>query len=246
MTSCSPTAPRWSEEDEQREIDALSEEERQQVFEDLFGRSIQSTVHFTVDGDDDTEEHLDQLKQALHSMSQSSPTTTSQPCNKKLDPSAYWEATRCCPRLAIEEVRPLLFLHHEAFNTTAAASRLVQYWALRKSLFSERAFSPMTIVNIQRSGGDGGALTDAEWALLRMGTFQLLPDDNHGRTVLFTHKALFAPSHHPEGHNSLLRCWFYMLTVAMQRESTQKNGLVLVCNLKVCVQKHACAVKSGP
>lgn len=58
-----------------------------------------------------------------------------------------------------------------------AAERLVKYWDLRKVVFGEKAYLPMTL--------KGGCLSETDVENLKLGFFCLLPPDKYGRTVLY-------------------------------------------------------------
>jgi hypothetical protein len=68
----------------------------------------------------------------------------------------------------------------------AAARRLIGYWRYRKSCFgADKAFLPMTI--------DGAMQDDVD--VLQKGIIHTLPDDEHGRAVLFLDRTKMCEPH---------------------------------------------------
>ena len=210
MTSTTFSAPQWSEEDERRESEELTEDQKQRIYSDLFGSRCD------VDNDDEVRIQLEtaasvRLVEEIESI----------PERKK---AAYTEAMIKCPKLISRETNLKHFLRREDCNPDAAADRIVRHWTLRKKLFGASSFHPMTLT-------EDGALDDNDIVLLKTGCLQFLPNDRQGRTVLYLNKSAYNPKKHPR--NTFLRCLFYMLSSACGQETTRRNGLVWVCNYKV-------------
>ena len=208
-TFSSVTAPSWSKEDERREEESLSPEERQQIYSDLFGEQVEAS-----ESSNACAFHTDamvKLVEAIENISNSHKIV-------------YLEAMRLNPKLVTRESQLSYFLKHENYNEKAAARRVVQYWQLRGKIFTNRAYEAMTL-----SGK--GALDSQDVNFLRAGILQFLPNDVHDRTVIFYNNSAFENCGF--ARDCLHRCLFYLLTVALERESTQRNGVVFVCNFKV-------------
>jgi hypothetical protein len=103
MTGFSFTAPQISEEDEQRERDLLSKEERQKIQNDLYGLSV--------DLKDETEEMLQSaprlMQQALMEI----------PVEEK---SEYLEALERCRDLVAKESPPLPFMRCDHYDANVS------------------------------------------------------------------------------------------------------------------------------
>jgi hypothetical protein len=113
-----------------------------------------------------------------------------------------------------------------------AAQRLVKYWEQRRLIFGEKAFLPLTI--------EQGALSPEDLALLKMGNFSLLPNDEHGRTVLYEARGEVVDQVACQSlsHLSMLRAQWYMIHLAMERESSQTHGVVIISNGRRMLPNH--------
>lgn len=84
------------------------------------------------------------------------------------------------------------------------AQRLAKYWKMRKSVFKERAFLPMMVID-----GENGCLTRNEVALIEEfgdSTTHVCPNDIHGRTIVFIdrrHEKIVWPKHNIDRDNSV-------------------------------------------
>ncbi len=54
---------------------------------------------------------------------------------------------------------------------------MIRYWDMRKVVFGEKAYLPMTL--------HGGCLSETDVENLKLGHFCILPPDNYGRAVLY-------------------------------------------------------------
>lgn len=91
--------------------------------------------------------------------------------------AAYEEAMEKAPHLVAEESPVDRFLRFKDGDPWAAAESLANYWELRKEVFEERTFMPLT-----QTGN--GALTTLHQEIIRSGVLATLPPDDRGRHVL--------------------------------------------------------------
>jgi hypothetical protein len=158
MSAFTFTAPTITPEDELEEREALTEEERNIIHEDLHGSEQEVT---------ETDEVLQNGIRLLHEALEAIPQ------EEKL---AYLEALEHVPQLVERESKPIIFLRVEKYDAWAAARRLVAYWDLRKKCFGpDRAFLPMT---------QSAAMAE-DMEVLRKGIVSISPDDKHGRPVFY-------------------------------------------------------------
>jgi hypothetical protein len=156
MSAFTFTAPTITLQDEMEEREALTEEERNIIHEDLHGSEQEAT---------ETDELLKNGMLLLHEALEAIPE------EEKI---AYLEALERAPQLVERESKGIIFLRFERYDAWAAACRLVAYWALRKKCFGpERAFLPMT---------QSAAMAE-DTEVLRKGIATISPDDKHGRPV---------------------------------------------------------------
>jgi hypothetical protein len=132
--------------------------------------------------------------------------------------TAYLEALHVAPRLVESESNAMRFVRVEHYDSRAAARRLANYWTVRKELFGEKAFLPMT-----QSGY--GALTKEDVVVLSCGEVALLPNDDQGRSVLASDRNRML-GRIEDRHLSRLRIIFYLLSTLSENESNQKEGVV--------------------
>mmetsp|Transcript_14398 Transcript_14398/g.23325 ORF Transcript_14398/g.23325 Transcript_14398/m.23325 type:complete len:347 (-) Transcript_14398:1825-2865(-) len=220
MSILSITAPQFTREDERLEQETYTEEEVESTMRDLYGcpSSAETADDDYLDDDDRlTEDVLNEYYGTLDAL---------EPEEK----DAFLEAMERVPYLVEQESPPIDFLRAEGFNTWAAAERCVKYWELRVWLFGERAWLPMT------STGNG-CLNEDDCRLLETGFCTLLDDDadKSGRGVLcfevFERKLEFH-------RMAIVRVIFYLMSVAHERTSVQKNGLVVIADTKHYTTSH--------
>lgn len=181
------TAPRVTAEQEEREREGLSIDEKNHAMADMYGESVADgkavAKATSIDNtnrrtspqkkgeiSNSTQEQKQELQKALSSI----------PVEEK---AAYTEAVSMVPNLVQTESGEERFLRIADFHAEIAAASLVEYWRLRKDLFgSDKAFLPMTMTGALRD--------DAE--TLDMGLAMLLPNDRHGRTVFYFNQSGFS------------------------------------------------------
>lgn len=205
MSTFISSAPIITPEDEQAERDALSEEERGRLHQQIYGGEpeVKETGEMVQNG-------LVMLHEALERI----------PDLQKL---AYLEVLERAPLLVERESDPVAFLRCETYDAWAAARHLVAYWDTRKKIFGPtRAFVAMT----QR----GAMAEDMEY--LHKGLLLMLPDDRHERSVIGLDRVRCTGAFAPRA--SVVRCAFYMMQVLSERKSAQKVGYVMVTNFRVC------------
>jgi hypothetical protein len=204
MSAFTFTSPVVTEEDERKEREALTDDERRKVHEDVYGgeQLVTETDTMLVNG-------VAMLRDAVQSI----------PDEEK---TAYLEALEIAPLLVERESNPVAFLRCENYDAWAAARHLVAYWDVRKKIFgAERAFLPMT---------QSGAMAD-EMEYLEKAISMILPDDDCGRSVVYVDRIRCARSVAPR--DSVVRCFFYVMHALCQRENTQRRGFVIVMNARV-------------
>jgi hypothetical protein len=211
MSAFTFTAPILTEQQEKEEREALTDDERRKVHEDVYGgeQLVTETDTMLVNG-------VAMLREALGQI----------PDEEK---TVYLEALEIAPLLVERESNPVAFLRCENYDAWAAARHLVAYWDVRKKIFgAERAFLPMT---------QGGAMAD-QMEYLEKALVMILPDDDSDRSVLYVDRIRCIRSIAPR--DSVVRCFFYVMHALCQRENTQRRGYVIVTNLRVSPRSHRC------
>jgi hypothetical protein len=204
MSSFPFTAPLVTEQQEKEEREALTDEERKKLHEDVYGGG-QLVI--------ETEEMLRNGTQMLREAVLAIPDAAK---------AAYLEALEIAPLLVERESDPVAFLRCEKYDAWAAAQHLVAYWDVRKNIFgAERAFLPMT--------QSGAIAEDREY--LEKALTMILPDDDCNRSVIYVDRIRTIRAIAPR--DAILRCFFYVLHVLCQGENTQRRGFVMVVNLRV-------------
>lgn len=166
MFSYSVTAPVVHPEQEEHEYSELNTDEKQAIVHDVFGYHADDIAR--QNEREITQQEFDAFHEALEDI----------PIDER---AGYELATIHCPDLLETETNPRLFLVREAFQPDKAARRLVAYWNMRVDIFGmEKAFLPMTFA---------GALHGEDEVYRLMELFPnfrtFLPDDQHGRTVVY-------------------------------------------------------------
>jgi hypothetical protein len=198
------TAPIVTPEDEQAEREALTEEESQRLYEEVYGSEVEIK---------ETDVMLEKASLLLQEALNEIPEAAKQ---------AYLEALERAPLLVERESDPISFLRCEHYDGRAAAHRLVAYWEVRKKFFGpDRAFLPMT-----QTGAMAEDMEYSEKALI-----SILPDDDHGRPVVCWDRTRTSAAVAPRA--SVLRCCFYLLQVLSEQERAQKGGCVVMANYRV-------------
>jgi hypothetical protein len=202
------SAPRFTEADERYEQEHLTESERLEAWSDVYGKTNPLK---------ETPEMLQSAQQLLEEELQNIP-------NKQ----AYLDAVAACPDVVRSESPALRFLRCEKYNAALAAERLIRYWDMRKVVFGEKAYLPMTL--------HGGCLSETDVENLKLGHFCILPPDNYGRAVLYECRGHLDDT--GLNYASLLRSQLYMIHVALEQESAQTRGVVIVCNNRGILPNH--------
>lgn len=206
MFAFSYTAPVFSEDDEQAERKACTEEEQTEAHTDAYGERIP-----IVETEELVQNALLKFQVEFDAL----------PDDHKI---GYHQAVEQCPIVVEEESAPIRFLRCEDFDVKQAAIRLAKYWDHRIELFgSTRAFLPMTLV---------GAMADDMEAFTRLGDdCYLLPTDKAGRAVYFSDKT--RSTHEKLSKNEQLRILWYYLHTAIENESVQRAGLILIAKTDI-------------
>mmetsp|Transcript_8831 Transcript_8831/g.20428 ORF Transcript_8831/g.20428 Transcript_8831/m.20428 type:complete len:305 (-) Transcript_8831:209-1123(-) len=200
--SFSLSAPVFTNEEESVELAALTEEEKEEIHRDLHGDKDKK--HAETETPDELVEEME--KELLHI-----------PADCK---SHYMEAMSKCPDVVASESNRMQFLRYEDYRPEAAARHLVEYWRYRNSVFgSELAYLPLSKT---------GALRE-DCEVLSAGVWSELPDDSEGRAVLYYDRAKGDAVVKKDG---IHRVMFYSVNQLLQRESAQKNGIVMVIDVR--------------
>jgi hypothetical protein len=138
---------------------------------------------------------------------------------------AYLEAVQKVPHLVQKESDPSRFLIVEDHNAWSAARRFVQYWQLRKELFRERCFLPMT-----QTGN--GALTPEDVLCLSCGADVVLPKDKTGCPIVCGDRSRSIDAQKSSDTLWRARTLFYLLQVLSEDKVSQEKG-VATLNLAV-------------
>jgi hypothetical protein len=199
-------APMVTEEEERKEREDLTDDERQILHNDFYGGEEEQLVK-------ETDTMLENGVALLHTVLEQIPDQ---------EKEAYLEALKRSPLLVASESDPTAFLRWENYDARAAARSVVSYWDTRLKIFgNERAFLPMTL--------SGAIVLDMEW--MQQALIMKLPDDEHGRIVLHYDRMRCGSSKAPR--DSILRCIFYMMQVLCSSERAQRRGGVFVINYRV-------------
>lgn len=142
--------------------------------------------------------------------------------------AAYFKATVLCPD-EVSKKRRLLFLQCEEWNIQLAALRLALYWQFRLENFGEdKCFLPMTLA---------GAMNGEVLNMADSRVFQLLPNtDAAGRAIIYL---CFA--NRDSSKFSLrqeMKTLTYLLEVILQNENVRDRGFVLIINGKDSARRH--------
>jgi len=123
-----------------------------------------------------------------------------------------------CPELLTDKFK-LMFLRCEVFNTALAVARYARYWKERVAIFGEeKAFQPLTLDQ---------ALSE-DHAAIELGFVVPLTNikDPKGRAILFVNSYVLDKSRYT--YLSLCRAVWYAAHVALESESAQKYGIVML------------------
>jgi len=210
MGYVSLTAPRFTEEDERRELANQSLAEQEEIERDVFGHES----GFVKDTDLMKAEGTAKLEEAIEMI----------PAAEKQN---YLRALELCPDLVQSESEPVRFLRatSPAYKPWDAAKLLVKYWDLRREVFGEKAFLPI------HSTGHG-ALSPEAIELLRAGIWVRLPNDSKGRAVVyFDRSKLHIITSHLR--NAYTQSIFYIFSALLdESDYVQRKGVVFVANIQ--------------
>lgn len=150
--------------------------------------------------------------------------------------AAYFKATTLCPDEVSKE-RKLLFLQCEEGNIQLAAVRLALYWQFRLENFGEDAcfLPPMTLA---------GAMNGEVLNMANSRVFQLLPNtDAAGRAIIY-----FCFDNRDWSKFSLrqeMKTLAYLIEVIIQNSHVRSRGYVIIVDGKNATRKHYSRKWSG-
>lgn len=180
MPTFCATAPAISEEQERKELEELSEEDRWALECDLKGTEHQSSRSPVGPL---TPDALHFLQEALESI----------PKDEKAD---YLLAMEHNCDLVEQESPAAAFLRRSKMDPWQAARQMVDYWRIRRMLFGELALLPMTI--------EGALQLDAETLAQE---YIVVFEDAHGRPAFYFDRVRVPVG--SKMRDSVLRCLFY-------------------------------------
>ena len=201
MSAFSFTAPFITEEEELAEREALAEDERQQIRRDIGLETVEDPPQPSP-----TPQVLAEKVQQVHELLEHLPLA-----------DAYRRALASAAAVVQAETDIQQFLRVEQWNVERAAQRVARYWGLRTDIFGD-SILPLTL---------HGALA-TESALMSLGLAFVLPNDRHGRAVMYFDRTRFTLR--VGTREAFLRVLFYMLYSISLRDNPQ---FVLVLNVKV-------------
>jgi len=134
--------------------------------------------------------------------------------------TAWIYALQECPDL-VGDSHKLLFLRCEVFRADLAASRIVKYWQKRKEIFGkEKAFQALTYDNLFKTKNEHTALFSGFWHFVTV--------NDSGRGILFCDPSLSIQKR--VSHKTAIQTVWYVVHAALESESVQKKGIVVLVN----------------
>ena len=133
---------------------------------------------------------------------------------------SLFQAMEKCPELLTRDFK-LMFLRCEVFNTDLAVERYSQYWEKRVKVFGpEKAFQPLTLDK---------AVSDDHVAL-ELGMMRVVHGvtDPTGRAIVYLDPSVQDRTKY--ARLSMCRALWYTLHAALELESAQKHGVVLLAD----------------
>lgn len=197
------SAPKTTLPEKDAEFEALTPEEKEFVYRDLYGQG-----NYTIDEDAAgmIENALTQFEQSLFEI----------PNKDKKD---YLIALETSPDLVKNNKFRLKFLRCELFDPKLAAIRYVRYWKERISLWGvDKAFRRITLDDFK----------ECDEATLHLGGIQPLKDkDRFNRSIILFDKSRYDFSN----RKSMARVAWYMIEYLVEDEEAQRNGVVAIGGL---------------
>jgi len=207
------TAPTYSKEDQARDYADLSPEQKEDIINDAYGLNSEETA--ALNEREITQQELDAFDEALENL----------PSEDNAE-AAIAAKTVICPELVELETNPSLFLRCENGSPHRAAKRFAAYWDFRVELLgNERAFLPISLA-------EGGAYHEDEEMIRMMRespTYRyILPDDIHGRSVLFIEADQQNEATMQFSRQERLRYSFYVWHRIMRKRSSISKGVIWI------------------
>ena len=247
-------AQAFTPQDEQRELDSLTLQERMAIQSDLLGittgvsnlavRASSAATgnvsdmggiaagileHASFGGPDDHmpstgKSNQDGWATTLHRLEQE---IAALPTNQT---GAYRRAQRECPD-EVSDRRKMAFVEFDNGSVKEAAVRLCKYWEERLSAFGpDRAFLPMTLA---------GAMRDEVLPMIQYPIWRRLPvTDAAGRAILYGETSLRDfTKYSPEQE---VRAIMYMFETILEDDDLRRKGFVALYNSQN-LQQHQCS-----
>eukprot|EP00980_Cylindrotheca_fusiformis_P031288 scaffold26125_cov162-Cylindrotheca_fusiformis.AAC.1 len=185
------------------ELQKLSLEEREKVYEDVHGVS------------DMIEETPEMIASCLEQMDHEVELSN--------DKDAYEQAKLQSPSFVSNRLFRLAFLRCTLFNPKRAAQRFVQYFSYKLETFGAEKLVKSRIT-LEDIGKDAARV-------LEFGTVQVLPQrDSKGRAVLVSMPAFLKPvvGAYDDPVPLMTKAFLYLMSTLSEDEETQKKGIVIV------------------
>eukprot|EP00980_Cylindrotheca_fusiformis_P017567 scaffold5516_cov105-Cylindrotheca_fusiformis.AAC.1 len=195
------------------ELEKLSFEERERVYEDVHGVSdaIQETPELIANCLEQLNHEIDSIK------------------NK----DAYKQARLQSPSLLTNQEYRLAFLRSTLFNTNKAALHLVQYSAYKMEFMGTEQPAKHQIALED--------LGPVATRILKFGSFQVLPNrDSKGRAVVVFSPSVLEPvmDAYEDPVPMMVKAIWYSMSTLSEDEETQKMGVVCVLNMSGVSERH--------
>eukprot|EP00541_Cyclophora_tenuis_P014631 CAMPEP_0116566978 /NCGR_PEP_ID=MMETSP0397-20121206/14751_1 /TAXON_ID=216820 /ORGANISM="Cyclophora tenuis, Strain ECT3854" /LENGTH=343 /DNA_ID=CAMNT_0004093917 /DNA_START=66 /DNA_END=1097 /DNA_ORIENTATION=+ len=208
--SLSLSAPTLTPEEEEKEIAAITTEEWDLISQDLYGveeKKKEETGNSSSSRKPRRISNLEGARAAVDNEIRQIPPE---------DKTSYMEAMARCPSIVSLESNPISFLQSEGLQPANAAKRLVGYWKARQQLLGDQAFLPLT--------KDGAFKKHLN--CLSSKVWQVLPEDNHGRAVMFYDEQRLEEKKLKK--EDVLRCLWYGAHKILTRQPLQQQKDVVI------------------
>eukprot|EP00980_Cylindrotheca_fusiformis_P019168 scaffold6501_cov98-Cylindrotheca_fusiformis.AAC.2 len=194
------------------ELEKLSLEERERVYEDVHGVSdvIQETPELVANCLEQMDREIDLIK------------------NK----DAYKQAKLQSSNLLINRKFRMAFLRSTLFNPKMAALYLVEYFSYKQEILGTEQLAKCRITLED--------LGPAATRILKLGSFQVLPNrDSKGRAVVVFSPSVLEPvMEYDDPIPMTAKAIWYSLSTLSEDEETQKMGIVGVVNMSGLSECH--------
>lgn len=198
------SAPQTTLPQRDAEFDALTPQEKEIVYRDLYG----SSNNYLIDEDDDevVENGLTMFEKHLSELSDD-------------DKECYLRALERSPDYVQDKNFRLQFLRCELFDPKLAAIRFARYWKEKVEVWGEeKAFHKIKLDDFD----------EIDLLVLRNRVYQgLKMQDKFNRSILILHNGRLDQSN----RNSMIRVMWYTYECLLENVNAQRNGFVILSGL---------------